>query len=105
MQSEYELLITLRDSLTHTTSLCYCVSMKTISLTEVAYGRLLEWKESQKDSFSAVVLRRIPKRGTLGDVLASTQDLPTLTDKQFKVMEDSVKWQRAVPADGNPWNT
>ena len=34
---------------------------KTITLSEAAYQRLLEWKSYPDDSFSRVVLRVVPK--------------------------------------------
>jgi predicted CopG family antitoxin len=66
--------------------------MKTITLTDEAYARLKDWKESERDSFSNVVLRVVPKRGTLADLLESFHQLPVLTDQQAIVMEEAVAW-------------
>jgi predicted CopG family antitoxin len=66
--------------------------MKTITLTDEAYARLKDWKESERDSFSNVVLRVVPKRGTLADLLAGFHQLPVLTEAQAAVMEDAVVW-------------
>ena len=41
---------------------CY---MKTITLTDEAYERLKDWKMGPRDSFPSVMLRLVPKRGTL----------------------------------------
>ena len=53
--------------------------MKTITLTDEAYERLKAWK-SGKDSFSQVVLRKVPKRGTFGDLNESFKALPPLSE-------------------------
>ena len=66
--------------------------MKTITLTEEAYGRLKDWKEGERDSFSNVVLRIVPKRGTLADLLESFQQLPPLTNQQADTMQEAVAW-------------
>jgi predicted CopG family antitoxin len=50
-------------------------SMKTITLNEAAYERLKAWKIGE-DSFSKVVLRMVPKRGTFGDLESAFQALP-----------------------------
>ena len=41
---------------------CSHSSMKTISLTEEAYERLKSWKDAALDSFSKVVLAKVPKK-------------------------------------------
>jgi predicted CopG family antitoxin len=66
--------------------------MKTITLTNEAYERLNEWKQSEDDSPSDIVLRVIPKRGTLADLLESFQQLPPLTEEQAILMEETVVW-------------
>ena len=40
--------------------------MKTITLDEDAYRRLLAWKRAKGDSFSKVVMRVVPEAGTVG---------------------------------------
>ncbi len=55
--------------------------MKTISLSDEAYERLLAWKDSPKDSFSSVVLKTVPKRGTLADLGKEIDKLPPLTEE------------------------
>lgn len=76
---------------------CYHARMKTISLTEDAYQRLADLKASPKDSFSKVVLRAIPKRGTAARMLDAVADLPELTEAQAKRMEK-------LAAENNDWN-
>ncbi|MFM8230618.1 MAG: antitoxin VapB family protein, partial [Chthoniobacterales bacterium] len=42
--------------------------MKTITLTDEAYHRLKSWKTEPSESFSKVVLKAVPKRGTAADM-------------------------------------
>ena len=52
-------------------------SMKTITLSDDAYERLKAWKEGS-DSFSTVVLRVVPKRGTAADMSTAFRELDSL---------------------------
>jgi predicted CopG family antitoxin len=70
--------------------------MKTISLTDEAYDRLRAWKDAHLHSFSAVVLKRVPPRGTLGALGETLDQLPTLTEKEARLLQQSVEW-------GNDW--
>ena len=79
--------------------------MKTISLTDDAYERLLSWKESSKESFSSVVLKIVPKRGTLADLASEIDKLPPLTDEQAGVMEDAVKQADKWSNYRDPWTS
>lgn len=79
--------------------------MKTITLTDDAYRRLIDWKSGPTDSFSRVVLRVVPKKGTLGQLLEDVKALPALTDKQARVMEDAAKWGRDPKRSRDPWNS
>lgn len=63
--------------------------MKTITLTEEAYDRLKAWKAG-KDSFSRVVLRMVPKRGTFGDLNESFKALPQLSEQQARTMHEAI---------------
>lgn len=76
--------------------LCYRVVMKTISLTDEAYDRLRAWKDAQHHSFSAVVLKRVPPRGTLESLGETLDQLPPLTEKAARLLQQSVEW-------GNDW--
>lgn len=60
--------------------------MKTITLSDAAYDRLKSWKEA-RESFSEVVLRRVPKRGTAEDMQHAFSNLPALTEDQARILE------------------
>lgn len=77
--------------------------MKTITLTDEAYLRLKDWKESEKDSFSTVVMRVVPQRGTLSDMLSSLQQLSPLTEEQAQMMEASIEWGNDWKNHRDPW--
>ena len=65
-------------------------------MTDDAYERIAVLKTSPKDSFSRVILRVVPKRGTASQMLAAVAELPKLTAAQEKKM-------RAVMAEQNDW--
>ena len=71
--------------------------MKTITLSEDAYQRLAVWKE-EGDSFSKVVLRYVPKKGTIGDLKQVASEWPALTEAQSRVMEETLKEANQPPA-------
>ena len=60
--------------------------MKTITLTDDAYERLAALKTSPRDSFSKVILRVVPKRGTAAQLLEAVRKLPPLSDEQAEMM-------------------
>ncbi len=60
--------------------------MKTITLTDDAYERLAALKTSPRDSFSKVILRVVPKRGTAAQILEAVRKLPPLSDEQAEMM-------------------
>lgn len=66
--------------------------MKTLTLTNEAYERLKDWKTGGNDSFSNVVLRMVPKRGTLGEMLENFKQLPPLTDPQVEIIAETIAW-------------
>jgi len=76
----------------------YRVSVKTITLSEDAYQRLAVWKE-EGDSFSKVVLRYVPKKGTIGDLKQVASEWPALTEAQSRVMEETLKEANQPPAE------
>lgn len=80
-------------------------NMKTISLTEQAYERIAALKTSPKDSFSKVILRAVPKRGTAAQMLKDVRKLPPLTQKQFKLMREAAAAQRDPERWRDPWKT
>jgi predicted CopG family antitoxin len=67
----------------------YARDMKTITLSEAAYERLKAWKTGG-ESFSQVVLRLVPKRGTFGDLNESFKALPALSVEQSRVMLETI---------------
>jgi predicted CopG family antitoxin len=73
-------------------------NMKTITLTDEAYERLKAWK-SGKDSFSQVVLRTVPKRGTFGDLDASFKTLPSLSIEQSRAIQQALGGLRTNQGD------
>jgi predicted CopG family antitoxin len=72
--------------------------VKTITLSEDAYQRLAVWKE-EGDSFSKVVLRYVPKKGTIGDLKQVASEWPALTEAQSRVMEETLKEANQPPAE------
>ena len=85
---------------------CYHAAMKTLTLTDEAYERLRDWKTGANDSFSTVVMRMVPKRGTLAEMVEGFKQLPPLTDQQAEVMAEAVAWANdwgnAIEAE-QPW--
>jgi predicted CopG family antitoxin len=79
--------------------------MKTITLTEEAYERLLSWKQTPKESFSKVVISLIPPRGTLGQIAGDIKSLPPITTKHLKAMEDAASWGRKPSGLKDKWTS
>lgn len=77
--------------------------MKTITLNDSAYERLSSWKENKRDSFSKVVERMIPAKGTFEAVLSGAGQLPELSAEQVAAMEASLESSRK-PIDAAAWN-
>ncbi len=84
---------------------CYNDCMKTITLTEEAYQRIAVLKTSPKDSFSKVILRVVPKRGTGAQLLAGVARLPPLTDEQARVMEEVIAHNNDWKNWRDPWTS
>ena len=66
--------------------------VKTISLTDTAYERLLSWKEGR--TFSEVIERLVPRKGTINAALSAAASLPKLSEKNFAELEHSVEMTR-----------
>lgn len=77
--------------------------MKTITLTDQAYERIAALKTSPKDSFSKVILRAVPKRGTAAQMLKDIRKLPPLTDAQAKAVDAAIADQRNPGRWRDPW--
>lgn len=74
--------------------------MKTISLTDSAYQRLASWKEGR--TFSEVVEKMIPPKGTIEAAFEAAVRLPDLSVKDFEDLEKALSSGRqAIPA---AWN-
>ncbi len=85
--------------------LCKHECMKTITLTDQAYARLKEWKTTDKESFSAVVLKIVPEKGTLGQMIDDMAGMRPLSEAQAKVMEDAAKWGRDPRENRDRWTS
>jgi predicted CopG family antitoxin len=68
--------------------------MKTIAVSEKAYTRLASWKTGRDDTFSAVIERLIPPKGTLDAALEAAESLPVLPSKEFDSLENTVNATR-----------
>lgn len=79
--------------------------MKTVTLSEEAYRRLAAWKDAELDSFSKVVLAKVPKKGTLGDLAAELDRLAPLSDADAQAVEDAVAWTNDWANQRDPWTT
>lgn len=79
--------------------------MKTITLTDQAYERIAALKTSPKDSFSKVILRSVPKRGTAAQMLKDIRKLPPLTDEQAQAIEATLADQRDPARSRDPWQS
>jgi predicted CopG family antitoxin len=66
--------------------------MKTITLSEEAYERLKSWKTEDSDSFSKVVLKMVPKRGTAGDMDSAFGELQPLSESAADEVLKSLAW-------------
>lgn len=79
--------------------------MKTITLTDEAYARIAALKHPSKDSFSKVILRSVPKRGTAAQMLAAVAKLPALTERQARLMEKVAAEHNDWKNRRDPWTT
>ena len=68
--------------------------MKTIAVSENAYNLLATWKNGRSDTFSAVIERLIPQKGTLSAAFEAAQALPELSATEFESLETAVNATR-----------
>ena len=68
--------------------------MKTIAVSEKAYTRLASWKNGRADTFSAVIERLIPPKGTLAAALEAAEALPDLPPRGFEAVERAINATR-----------
>lgn len=66
--------------------------MKTISPTESAYQRLASWKEGR--TFSQVIERMIPLKGTIEAAFEAVGNLPDLSSKDLDELEKAMNAAR-----------
>lgn len=73
--------------------------MKTIAVNEAAYRRLAVWKQGKKDTFSKVIERMVPKKGTFDAALEAVKALPDWDANDSGALEDAVEEGRKPLAD------
>jgi predicted CopG family antitoxin len=64
------------------------MSIKTISITEEAYDRLKDLKKDEKASFSDVIIKHLPKKKKLSEVLKEIGANPELADSIEQVSKE-----------------
>ncbi len=74
--------------------------MKTITLDEEAYARLKAWKRNNRDSFSSIVKKVVPKPGSLGAILSFVESR-TPDEKADEALESTISERSSVKED--PW--
>lgn len=79
---------------------CMSACMKTITLDDEAYRRLLAWKKAKGDSFSKVVKRVVPEAGTLG-ALADFASARIPSEERDRILEESIEERTSTKHD--PW--
>ncbi len=85
---------------------CYHVDMKTITLTQEAYDRLVDWKQDAKETFSQVVLKVVPRRGTAAHLLEVMEQMPPLTEDEFQKITEIYEIHRTsanYESNENQW--
>jgi len=74
--------------------------MRTITLDDEAYRRLLAWKREKGDSFSKVIKRVVPEAGTLG-AMARFAARRQASDAKDAILEASL--EDRGPGKHDPW--
>lgn len=80
------------------------VSMKTITLNDEAYERLKSWKSGESDSFSKVVLKVVPKKGTAADMEEAFERLKPLSNGEAKEVVAALDWANQWGTGRNVWD-
>jgi predicted CopG family antitoxin len=75
--------------------------MKTITLDDTAYLRLKSWKQGHRDSFSSVIKRIVPEKGTVGAMLKFCKENNTSALSGNDELERSVSAR--AQGDYDPW--
>ncbi len=66
----------------------YTYGYKTITITVDAYDRLKMFKKSETESFSDLILRIIPEKRKLSEILVDYDPNPDLADHIKKISDD-----------------
>jgi len=77
--------------------------MKTITLTDEAYERLKSWKTESSESFSKVVLKVIPKKGTAADMEDAFECLKPLTAAEAGEVLSTFAWANDWKRAADTW--
>ena len=73
--------------------------MKTITLDDIAYGRLKSWKQSSNESFSSVVKRVLPEPARLGAFLNFVETHQTRSLPSNSVFEEVLENRSSAKQD------
>ncbi|GAB7016689.1 antitoxin VapB family protein [Methanogenium cariaci] len=65
------------------------MASKTVNLSEEAYKRLKEWKISDDESFSNVIIRVLPKSRDLKKLLEDAE--PDLTEEEAEKLKQDIE--------------
>jgi len=65
------------------------MASKTVNLSEEAYKRLREWKISDDESFSSVIVRVLPKSRDLKKLLEDAE--PDLTEEEAEKLKKDIE--------------
>jgi len=65
------------------------MASKTVNLSEEAYNRLKEWKLSDDESFSSVIVRVLPKSRDLKKLLEDAE--PDLTEEEAEKLKQDIE--------------
>lgn len=76
---------------------------KTISVSDRAYRRLRSWKTGKGDSFSQVIERLIPSKGSFDAVLEAAHELPVLSSTAAEELEARIS-ETHTPIE-DPWKS
>jgi predicted CopG family antitoxin len=64
---------------------------KTLSISDEAYDRLINWKKSDDESLSSVILRAIPKIRTPEELDELLSRIGSLSDEDADIMTKAVE--------------
>ena len=76
--------------------------MKTITLDEVAYHHLKAWKINPAETFSSVIKRVLPERGSLGAFMSFIERKRTDLLPANQILKQAIDEQSSEKC--NPWD-